>query len=1119
MEIGQKAWAIIELIKDEYLVCSLPDFDNAIAFASAHDYNLRVDPHEKYTLGQRVEVSVGSLAEGSEVGRLLLLLTSFSDLTRTHFSKRVKGLSKLESQTLIHGEVLFVGPLEMKIKLGKNSVGKVHVTHVTDDLEEENPLSRYTVGQSVTAKILRRSKQIDDGSLIKCYDLTIKPSELGGEGLGLSSSNTLSLSSLQVGQVVTAYVREVQDDWAWLLISPSIMGRLFVLDSSTDPIQLGRFKARYKTGQAVRCRIEKIDPDSGKLDFSLRDLDPASEYQEVCEVKINDVLGGRVSKILPGVGGLGVQIGSHIFGRVHITQLHDIWKDNPALDFKVGQFVKCIVLDVSKSEDGGTNQVDLSLRQSLINAVEDRGVAAVMNTRLPNPTVEKMEDLSVGMEVQGFVKSIINKGCFVTLSRHLDARIKLSNLAETFINDPGSLFPVGKLVKGRVISLEPLSGFVEMSLRSSFLNDESNNSKMLALKEIHVGDMVTGVVARIESYGIFISICNSKIVGLCHISQVSDSRISNLEALFKPGDRVQAKVLKGICVGKASQIHGLEGFLLTAAHWRDTPSLRARFSPVDSVSDTWTEDSVVYQLMFAIEALLESIRVPVQDLEELCEESEDCMGRLVWLQDQSCWYLPFTFLLRPDWPHPPSVVMWSIRDAAAILGTQEDRLRTWAHEIVSGICRGFSVPWVNEDKKQISLGMKDTCIKEMHAKEELTKGKIENSQHEESLFEQVLDTDVPLEKDEGENKDDDSLTDGLCVSPLSLPDMTVFDSHVEPLDVILDTDENTTSEDVVTKEMDSPMRTETKEKSTKRLKRRIKNLREAAIQEAEQKRLNGDEAPESSEDFEKLVHGSPNSSFIWIKYMAFLLSLGDIEKARAVADRALQIINFREEGEKLNVWVALLNLENAYGNPAKEATLGVFNRALQYCDPKKLYLALLGIYERSGQHDMVDELLKTMLQKFKMSCKVWLKRIHNFLRQSMPEAAHKTLDRALLSLPQRKHIKAISQAAIAEFKIGSAERARNLFESILRNYPKRVDLWNVYLDQETVLGDSSVIRALFERVTSLELPPKKMKSLFKKYLEYEKMHGNEERVEYVKAKAMQYVETRIGLAVSDVCEI
>lgn len=33
--------------------------------------------------------------------------------------------------------------------------------------------------------------------------------------------------------------------------------------------------------------------------------------------------------------------------------------------------------------------------------------------------------------------------------------------------------------------------------------------------------------------------------------------------------------------------------------------------------------------------------------------------------------------------------------------------------------------------------------------------------------------------------------------------------------------------------------------------------------------------------------------------------------------RALETISFREEGEKLNVWVAYMNLENAYGNPKK----------------------------------------------------------------------------------------------------------------------------------------------------------------------------------------------------------
>ena len=42
-----------------------------------------------------------------------------------------------------------------------------------------------------------------------------------------------------------------------------------------------------------------------------------------------------------------------------------------------------------------------------------------------------------------------------------------------------------------------------------------------------------------------------------------------------------------------------------------------------------------------------------------------------------------------------------------------------------------------------------------------------------------------------------------------------------------------------------------------------------------------------------------------------------------------------------------------------------------------------------------------------------------------------------------------SQAALAEFKMGDAERGRGIFEGILRNYPKRLDLWSIYLDQVT----------------------------------------------------------------------
>ncbi len=56
------------------------------------------------------------------------------------------------------------------------------------------------------------------------------------------------------------------------------------------------------------------------------------------------------------------------------------------------------------------------------------------------------------------------------------------------------------------------------------------------------------------------------------------------------------------------------------------------------------------------------------------------------------------------------------------------------------------------------------------------------------------------------------------------------------------------------------------------------------------------QAPSSAADFEREVMASPNSSLLWIKYMAFLISLGDIEQARAVAQRAFSAINYRWAG-------------------------------------------------------------------------------------------------------------------------------------------------------------------------------------------------------------------------------
>lgn len=167
------------------------------------------------------------------------------------------------------------------------------------------------------------------------------------------------------------------------------------------------------------------------------------------------------------------------------------------------------------------------------------------------------------------------------------------------------------------------------------------------------------------------------------------------------------------------------------------------------------------------------------------------------------------------------------------------------------------------------------------------------------------------ENDRGETK---NLTVDILNSPGLAGEFESRDS-VPPLEVNFDTEADVSGGAVVDmrKHLDnepSGMESKDDRKLTKRAKKKLKEKRELEIRAAEQKRLEGGQAPDSVDGYEQLVRASPNSSFVWIKYMAFLLSIADVEKARAIAERALQTINFKEEEEKLNVWVALFNLEN-----------------------------------------------------------------------------------------------------------------------------------------------------------------------------------------------------------------
>ena len=272
---------------------------------------------------------------------------------------------------------------------------------------------------------------------------------------------------------------------------------------------------------------------------------------------------------------------------------------------------------------------------------------------------------------------------------------------------------------------------------------------------------------------------------------------------------------------------------------------------------------------------------------------------------------------------------------------------------------------------------------------------------------------------------------------------------------------------------------------------------------------------EMCEEFERRLLGSPNSSVLWIQYMSVLIKSMELDAARSLAQRALQTISIRSEGEKLNIWIALMNLEHAFGS---EASLkATFDRACVYNDSKAVHLALARIYEESARTEQ-PETVKTvedfyannLMKKFRQSCKVWVN-LAQFLFSVKKDSgsARKLLPKALEALPRRKHQKATLKFAQMEFRLGSLERGRTLFEGLIASAPGRLDIWSQLCDQEErhLPSTTENLRHLYTRIINLKLSSKKAKFFFKKFLEFEKQHGDQLTVQNVKDLAQKYVES------------
>lgn len=137
------------------------------------------------------------------------------------------------------------------------------------------------------------------------------------------------------------------------------------------------------------------------------------------------------------------------------------------------------------------------------------------------------------------VSGIVNKGVIVMVEG-IRGFIPASRLDIKHVDDTNDW--LGKEVRVRVIEADMEKNKLVLSARE-ILREEEKEAKRQKIQDIKVGEVRTGKVESLQSYGAFIDLGDG-ISGLLHVSQISQKRIKHPGEVLKEGQEVQVKVIK-----------------------------------------------------------------------------------------------------------------------------------------------------------------------------------------------------------------------------------------------------------------------------------------------------------------------------------------------------------------------------------------------------------------------------------------------------------------------------------------------------------------------------------------------------------------------------------------------
>lgn len=484
VELGSRVYGtVVNIMKDYVLV--------DIGYKS--EGFIKIEEFENVPkIGDKLEAIVVRI--GGELG----LILSVEKLDSLNFQDKVD--EYIKNKKVIKGKVLVELANGYKIQINENVSG--FMPFYLSSKSKDEKLKR---GLIVEFYILEASES--DGLRLILDRRTLERERDLAKRIEL-------VNSYNEEDVVDGVVDRITEYGAIVKIKNFVTGILHKRNIAFNQVE--NIEDFVRVGDKLKLKIIKINPQTGKMELSLKAL-KANPWDSVdIKYKIDSIVKGKVVKILPF--GAVIELDSELSGFLHISNFSWIRViKSPQELIKLGQMVEVKILEVDKENQ----KISLGIKQ--INE---------------NPWERLTEKYPIGKVIQGVVTNITKTGAFVNIEEGIDAYVSKFDISWLEEIDPEEYFKIGDLVNGKVLEVDRRKRNVRLGIKQLEESPWEDFSK-----SYKKGDAIEVEIVEKKSKGFQVRVYN-KIMGFISKIQLGDTKESSLETFEKLsiGDKLKVVI-------------------------------------------------------------------------------------------------------------------------------------------------------------------------------------------------------------------------------------------------------------------------------------------------------------------------------------------------------------------------------------------------------------------------------------------------------------------------------------------------------------------------------------------------------------------------------------------------